>query len=132
MNKLSRLYEIFAVEREHFARVFPRVAQAVLTVSPRDCSPASRCAWRDFAWALVDEGEVHMSHRVLALPLENQIGLLRHELGHLADAHVAEPWPEQRADDLAEVVTGKRIYYDARDLQTIGPGQYPRPLRLHR
>lgn len=132
MSKLLRLYGTFKIERDRFARVFPNVAHATLMVSPRACSPASRCVWRDFAWAFPDHGEVHLSHRVLSLPVENQIGLIRHELGHLADGHIAEPWAEQRADDLAERATGERIFYDARDLQTIARGQYPRPMHLHR
>lgn len=76
--------------------------------------------------------EVLLVRRALALPRANVVGLIRHELGHHADVDPAAPNLEQRADDMAEYVTGERIRYDRRNIQTVGPGRWPRPRNLHR
>lgn len=62
------------------------------------------------------------------LPRANIVGLIRHELGHIA----APDLGEQAADDAAEDATGQRVRYDSRMIQTTGRGRYPRPRNLHR
>jgi predicted Zn-dependent protease len=64
----------------------------------------------------------------LRLPEANVVALIRHELGHVS----APTGSEQHADNVAHVVTGQPIRYDARRIQTIGPGTYPRPRSIHR
>jgi hypothetical protein len=58
--------------------------------------------------------------------------VVRHELGHLCDSHVNGPEAEARADAIAMLVTGAPIRYDSIQLQTVGPGSWPRPRSLHR
>ena len=123
---------IFVRERAAFARFYPHVARATLEITDAPCS-GQPCAYRDFAWCDPDTGQVWFTLRAYALPIENLIGLVRHELGHLAEPGDATWRPsEQHADDVAERVTGERIRYDSRDVQTVGRGKYPRPRHLHR
>lgn len=128
---VAQLRALFVRERDAFARTFPRVRKATLSVSWARCiSP--QCAPRDYAYAVPDECRIVLSHRARSLPLANLKGILRHELGHLADKRPRKRGAEQRADDIAEEATGARIRYDARDVQIVGRGQYPRPTYLHR
>lgn len=66
------------------------------------------------------------------MPRTNLVGLIRHELGHLADTHVRQSGSERRADAIAKKVTGQAIRYDRDDIQTVGSGVSPRPRRLPR
>lgn len=123
----------FLRERRAFARAFPGMAPvrgAELVVEDRRCS-AGGCGFRDVAWATWGPPRVHLLRRALSdLAPENIVGLIRHELGHLADRDPWGPGSEQRADDLAESATGERVRYDRRDVQTVGRGRYPRPTNL--
>ena len=127
------LYRLFRRLRAMFARSFgPRVAIATLAISDRQCTPAPKCSWRDVAYAEISQRpRVVVLRRVIALPRANVLALLAHELGHIADRDSDRPGAEQRADDIAECVTGRKIRYDALNLQTFGRGRYPRPLELH-
>ena len=132
MQVSDLLERVFAVERARFAEFYPHVAGATVHVTDAPCS-TDRCAYRDFAWCDPDTGEVWFSRRALRLPLGNIVGLIRHELGHLAEPGNFFWRPsEQHADDVAARVTGQTIRYDARDVQTVGPGKHPRPRYLHR
>lgn len=128
------LRRLFRAMRGQFTRLYPVAASTTLEISDASCSPAQTCAWRDVAWASFgDSGRsVHVLRRVLTLPRENIEAVLSHELGHASDPNPRLPWREQRADDIAEDATGKRIRYDRLNLQTTGRGRYPRPLELHR
>ncbi len=133
MRHLSRtaVQRLFATELERFTRACPWMPRkATLRVVQRPCTLPGHCATRDLAYA--SDATVTLLARALALPRANVVGLVRHELGHIAD-----PWPterdaEQRADDIAEFVTGVRVRYDRQLVQTVGTGTYPRPRRLHR
>ena len=58
-------------------------------------------------------------------------GVLRHEFGHALAFHAdAIDHTERDADDLAHLLFGDVIRYDADDVQTFGPGVAPRPARL--
>lgn len=123
----QRLRNIFARERARFAVPFPRVRTARLFIV--DERPVDA---RDYARAvLARRPYVVFLVRTLRLPERNVVALIRHELGHIADGRNDAPGAEQRADDIAEWVAGEPIRYDARDVQTVGPGRYPRPLYLH-
>ena len=131
--KRADLHDLFARERDAFAEAFPDVADARLRVVGQRCPHGgTRCARRDLAYADWDALEVVLAERALRLPRANVLGLLRHELGHLADPTPEARGAEQRADDIAQSVTGRKIRYDARMIQTVGPGTYPRPRQLHR
>ena len=134
--KRDELLAMFLRERQSFAQVFPfaRVATARLVIVESRC-PNPPCAERDYACAESAgesvPGVITMTRRVLALPRSNVVGLIRHELGHLADRSI-RGGAEQRADDLAERATGVRVRYDRRDLQTThNSGRWPRPKHLH-
>lgn len=127
---LPDLKKLFLQERARFAAKYPIVANCGLVVTERKCLEYP-CAPRDLAWADIDANYIYLTERALTLAPENIIGLLRHELAHMADPHVNRPGCEQRADDIAEEVTGEKIRYDAREIQTIGRGTYPRPKHLH-
>jgi len=121
---------VFEAQRRLFARLHPDVAAFELRIVDSRCPTGRRsCAARDLAWM---EGRgVYLLRRALALPVDRVRGLLAHELGHAADDARHEPGSEQRADDLAERALGRRVRYDARDVQTLGRGRWPRPARLH-
>lgn len=112
---------IFVLERKRFARTYPSVATATFEIIDRDGDSD-----RDYAQEL--DLRVSLLRRALALPKRNVVALIRHELGHCATPGGSE----QDADDAAEHATGVKIRYDTRDVQTIGPGKYPRPLYLRR
>ena len=128
---VARARAIFREERPRFAAVYPRAAKATLTIVDSECLGRGTCASRDLAECFTDTGEVRLLRRALT-SVARVRGLLRHELAHAADARIRERGREQRADDIAERVTGERIYYDAEGVQTLQRGTYPRPRHLHR
>ena len=127
---------LFAHERAEFERVFgdeiePHALPRLYVVDRR-CPEGGACAARDLAYAVRGaRPRVVLVARALRLSRDNILGLLRHELGHVYDPNPDEPGCEQRADDVAEWVTGKPIRYDRALVQTVGPGAYPRPRELH-
>ena len=125
---------LFRVERAAFARRFPRCGRAYLELTDAYSPTRELARVRDLAaaWPEADPPRVVLARRALAMGRATVAGLLRHELGHVADPWWDRPGAEQRADDLAELATGARIRYDRRKIQTTGPGTYPRPGSLHR
>lgn len=122
---------IFVQERKLFS-AFPKVARTEFVILDQPCT-TKKCAFRDLAFAETGRfPRVSLLARALKLSASNVRGLIRHELGHIADPNVDAPGREQRADDIAEWVSGQKIKYDARDVQTTGRGKYPRPKYLHR
>ena len=123
---------IFRRERDAFAFYFPHVARTKFIILNQQCTDGMHCKARDLAFAQIDPPSVSILRRALSLPIANLIGLIRHELGHVADERIHARGAEQRADDIAEYVTGHKIFYDTRDIQTVSRGKYPRPRYLHR
>lgn len=121
----SECKTLFLQERERFARHHPHLAQVRLVLEERHYLP--RPAARDLAWVKPPEPCVHLLRRALELPPANVVGLLRHELAHLADGGLSE----EGADGLAGRVAGAPIHYDPAGIQTTGPGG-PRPAGLRR
>ena len=107
--------------------------KAIMGIEYGECVLGGRCRYRDFAYMMRGRPpKVLFHYRILDLPKRNIVGLIRHELGHVVDPTPWKAGAEQRADDLVEMVTGKKIRYDKRNVETIGRGRYPRPLYLHR
>ena len=132
----GRVLDVFVTEQNRFAGACPHVADAILMVNVNECSLPDKCRPRDFAYSLpYARPQVIVFHaRSHRMPQSNLVALMRHELGHLCDPvpYVPNTGREQAADDIAEAITGERIYYDGMALQTLEPGEYPRPLWLHR
>ena len=130
----ARARAIFREECARFVAAFPRsrrIRRAYLTIVDAPCFGRGPCAERDLAECFTDTGEVRLLRR--ALTSESRVrGLVRHELGHICDPAIDRAGREQRADDIAERATGRRVYYDRADVQTTRRGRYPRPAHLHR
>jgi hypothetical protein len=77
------------------------------------------------------EAEIIVAPKIEDEPDEVIAALLRHELAHAVFLfHGHDDHSERDADALAEVVWGDRINYDARDVQTLARGRWPRPEHL--
>lgn len=127
---------LFATERARFAAHYPnysKIARTELQLISGPCTLPGNCAYRDFAYALPFTGQpaIVINVRLFTFPMDNIIGVLRHEFGHICDPNASNRGREQVADDIAEIVTGQRVNYDRFDIQTIGAGRYPRPKHLH-
>lgn len=131
---LAEFRALCAAEILRFTGYAPECGETVVSVSDRKCLPYGDCAYRDLAYALYDADppRIVVHKRLLRLPRQNVLGVIRHELGHVADPTPYALGAEQRADDVAESITGTKIRYDRRDVQTVGRGRYPRPLHLPR
>ncbi len=124
--------ELFREERHSFQRTLGRRSVSCALID-QICPSVKPCTYRDIGFCTISRNpKIVFVERILSLPENNIIALVRHELGHAFDPLINEDGAEQRADDLAELVSGKKIRYDRYDLQTIGRGVYPRPLHLHR
>jgi Peptidase family M48 len=129
----AQLARLFAKERDRFAAWYPRVRNAELVILPGPCPEGIRCKERSVAYAVPQPMHIAVVRRLLEMPRENVVAVIRHEFGHLADKHLSYPGREQRADDIAEQVAGHKIRYDKNDIQTTSPnGRYPRPPYLHK
>lgn len=122
---------IFNEELNLFSSIFNVSATAFVIESRHFLDMASD---RDYAWAEIltqasgaKQMSVHLIKRSLNLPEVNVRAIIRHELGHCSDDFVSMSGAEQRADDIAQLVSGSRISYDNRLVQTLGNGKYPRP-----
>ena len=133
---VAEFQRVFALERAMFAAHYPlysKIRRTTLRLITGPCTLPGWCAYRDFAYALpfAEQPEIVINTRLLSFPLENILGVLRHEFGHIADPNAANRGREQVAHDIAEIVGGRRINYDVNDIQTLAPGKYPRPKHLH-
>lgn len=123
---------LFYQQCDRFHEAFPHLEPVRLQVVNAPCPVTETCEARAHGVYVLEEHCIIFAEKTLWLPLENVLGLVYHELGHASDLHIERAGAEQRADDLAEHATGYQIHYDSADLQTVGPGRYPRPLYLHR
>ena len=125
-----QLANLFRAERRAFASRFPRVRRASLYLGRRPKGAPLR------SFAQAETGgrapRVTLFAEALRLPRRNILGLIRHELGHVADPTPRRRGKEQRADDIAEAVSGARIRYELpAAVQSVGRGVYPRPCWIH-
>ncbi len=121
---------LFLIERDKFAKHFPWCARARFVVHNRVYSPGGK-VWRDMAWADTNDMTVNFVVRLLSLDPGRILGVMDHELGHLADKFCALPGAERRADAIARLVTGQTILYDEAEVQNLFRGQNFRPEHLH-
>jgi len=131
--KARALATLFVAERARFARWYPVCAGAWLSLTDAPC-PLPPCAGRDYGVANLETLEICLTFRVLTLPRENVVAIVRHELGHIADPTPNARNAERRADRIAARVGGQMIRYDADMVQTIDPAApyRVRPASLHR
>jgi hypothetical protein len=118
---------IFNQEAARFYAAYPTMRPVRFTLRARHFLPNPVA--RDLAWYDPDRREVCLMRTVLAYPEATIRGILRHELGHAADARIDAPGSEARADRLAASASGP-VHYDATGLQTTGRGTR-RPDWLH-
>lgn len=121
--------DMFKEEVETFIAVFPRVKGVRFVVEAKHYRDSPRK--RDIAWYDTNEHSVHLIRAALSRSLDCLRGVIRHELGHVADARINSPGAERRADSLAEKATGKPILYTAEGLQHATRGEAYRPDWLH-
>lgn len=86
--------------------------------------------WRDLAWYDPNDHTIYVVDRLRHFGIGTRLGILRHELGHAADAHLSQRGAERRADAIAERVTGSPIRYDRHDVQNAHRGTVGRPAHL--
>lgn len=120
-----QLAEAFLDERDCFVRAgFARVRRAQLCIGR-----FKRRTSRDCCLCDTESGVITIHAEIVGELSWNQIiGLLRHELAHVASPDLSEG----DTDLLAEDVSGAAIRYGTDDIQTIGRGVHPRPSRLPR
>ena len=118
-SKRDQLVAIFKRERAAFGLPQARLGlstRKVVRKEDRNCAVAEPAAMT--IWFHPEALET--------LTRGNMEGLVRHELAHLLDPALSE----SDTDCLAEEVSGKRLYYDHRLIQTTAKGTRPRPSRL--
>ena len=121
-----RARALFNVEAHRFRAAFPTMPPVRFRIAARHFLPNP--AARDLAW--FDNGVIVLTRAALARSEATVRGILRHELGHAADARIDAPGSEARADRLAGQASGP-VNYDREGLQTTGKGT-ARPGWLHR
>lgn len=126
----KEILKLFNSEKSKFLEYFD-IDDVVFIIHNREFTPECN-SYRDVAWADPLLRTVNVCRRVLEFSTENITALIRHEISHLCDPFYDTNKAEQRADDIAFLVTGQRINYSGPCLiQTIGPGEHPRPKILH-
>lgn len=128
------------------ARYRPNFVPKLRIIAP---DPAHFPAPRNFAFCYTDTGDITIADDLLDHPRDRWEAILQHEIGHAFEFFLTRELgkreglatlaiipgvrgsgPERRADAVAEYIFGDPISYDAEDVQTLGPGTRPRPLRL--
>ena len=121
---------VFLEERKRFAKKYPLVAKAKLRVLDVQSMPGSAGGFRDVAMCDLDTMTVWFARRACSWSIERLIGIVDHELGHLADGNESQG-AEARADTIARMVTGCPIRYDSQHVQNVTQGALKRPAYLH-
>lgn len=123
-----------------FSRWSPLIVRDKVRLEVYDsaCLESGRCPRRAVAQAVFSSprgrvSTVQVVSRLFEFPEHVVLGVLAHELGHLADES-DEDEAELRADAWALWVTGRPIrYWGDLQLQSLGgEGEWPRPRDLHR
>lgn len=126
---MKRTRTLFRKRAAAVRQIAPRLRVCLLAGDPDDF-PEER------NFAMCGLTRPHVAEIIVAPKIENEPdavidALLRHEFAHGVLLHRGQQGHSERdADALAEVIWGDRINYDARDVQTLAPGQWPRPRHL--
>ena len=123
---MKRTRSIFRRRAATVKRLAPKLRVGLIVGDPEDFPKQ-----RNFAMCgLVRPAfaEIIVAPKIESEPDEVIDALLRHELAHAVLLFRGQRGHSERdADAFAEVVWGDRIRYDARDVQTLAPGKWPRP-----
>ena len=77
--------------------------------------------------AFCDGETIVFSDKMFDLPIENQLAVIAHEIAHCNLIQKGIEHTEREADAHAEDIFHFKISYDEDDIQTVAPGQRPRP-----
>ena len=124
----SDLANLFFQEAYLFSRQYPNVEGVRLRLVGKHFLRAP--AFRDLGWYDGEEHTIYLLDRLRFFPAHNQLGVMRHELGHAADPNYAMEGSESRADAFSEAATGSPMFYDARGVQSASEGVAGRPAEL--
>lgn len=128
---MKRTRILFRKRAAAIKRIAPRLRVCLLVGDPDDFPEE-----RNFAMCGLVRPEI--AEVIVAPKIEDEPdavidALLRHELAHAVLLYRGQRGHSERdADAFAEVVWGDRINYDDREVQTLAPGQWPRPWHLPR
>jgi hypothetical protein len=133
---LPRVEACFKKLRLEASQMFPELEEVDLLLDPSvGDSP------RSFAACQIDNrGNVSIlvAGKLELAPAHRVEGIIRHEFGHAVDFlydldELFHPSAERRADEVAELIWGSPIYYEAPLwIQSISRGVSPRPSQLPR
>jgi hypothetical protein len=123
------VYRMFLEERDLFEETFPVVDDVELVFI--DDHYFDNPIERDVAWYDINEHQIYLVRRALKRSINCLRGVIRHELGHVADDYIHEPGAEARADQLAYIATGEPILYTTEGIQHTTEGRPGRPKWLH-
>jgi hypothetical protein len=124
---LPQIQALFSHRLIEIARTRSFTAQLVVGQASEFPKP------RDFAHCQRRPGGlivVTIAPKLIGQPMYRVDALLRHELAHGLLLTLKQPHSERDCDRTAELVFGAPIRYDAEDVQTLGPGVWPRPSHL--
>lgn len=101
----------------------------------KPCLVGSDCKIRDIAETIINYSDYAVMRFTNKILQSRQVAeaIVSHEFGHIIDPWLRDniPGKEKRADMLAELVTGNRIFYDGNKIQTFSKGTFPRPGGIH-
>lgn len=134
-----RILRRFELARSRAAEIFPRVLSVAIGI---DSSAGT--SGRQFGYCADDDPvSICLAPRLEAQEIHRIDGVIRHEFGHAIDFLYALPTierrlgvslqglrPERRADEIAGALWGRRILYDADDVQSTRHGRPFRPPHL--
>lgn len=126
---MSQPRAAFASLRAAAAARFPRAAVVRFRYGRESEFPRKR----NYAYCVDDPSGpvIVLAPKARRASAERVLGVLAHEFGHALAFLAGVPGHSERdADAIAEQAFGVRIAYDKDDVQTVGEGARPRPLRL--
>jgi hypothetical protein len=124
LHAMPRVLAVFLELRPAAARASPGLDPVLFVAAPTGREPARRFAW----CAATPRPTITVLSRLEGQRPDRVFGVLAHEFGHALLFHDGHPdHGEQEADDAAFIAMGIQVRYDDDDVQTTGPGRWPRP-----
>lgn len=116
---------------ERFDQLCDMISSNAALVVDEEAALAGRDPRSPRAFAATDGYVVYVRPKLAEQSPDRIDGVLMHELGHvILIQHGYEDHTERECDACAEGAFGVDICYDEDDVQTLGPGQRPRPAHL--